>query len=129
MLEQTEGTVVSAMIGRGQSQYYSGDSSQMYSRNSHYPDIAYQYQVNGQDYTHNRYSQRPTLINNTSIIQRIVNNYPVGATVTVYYDSENPQKSFLQKGYGGAVNLIIMGVVLVTVIALVAVVILIGATG
>lgn len=114
-LSETQGTVLSGDFGAGQSAYrmQSGGYS---AKTSYFPNITYQYTINGQQYTNNTYAQRPSLINNKAIIQRILNNYPVGSTVTVYYNPNNPQEAYLQKGYGGATRVILLGTLLFTVL-------------
>lgn len=119
-LDVTEGTILSSAIGSGQSTSRA-QSGGYNTRISHRPDISYQYTVNGQQYTNNAYAQRPFLINNLGIVQSILNNYPVNKTVKIYYNPDNPAESYLQKGYGGAVNLILIGV-LVFVILIIGVV-------
>lgn len=121
-LAETQGKVLSAEIGSGQSRYRKESGGYGY-RTSYFPNIAYQYTVNGQQYTHNAYAQRPSLINRQGIIQRIVDNYPVGADVTVYYDPQNPQE-----GYGGGTRMILLGVALLVVIIIAVVVAIVLAT-
>lgn len=117
---QTEGVILSAAVGAGQSRYRASSGGYHY-RTSYHPDITYQYTVNGQQYINNRFAQRPTLINRESIIQRVLEKYPVGQKVTVYYNPANPQDAYLQKGMGGAATAIVLGALLLT--ALIAVVV------
>jgi len=117
-LEQTEGVVLNAEIGSGQSRYRS-ESGSYYYRTSYFPNITYQYTVNGQQYTNNAYAQRPSMINRKFLIQRILNKYPVGETVTVHYKPDDPQQSYLQTGYGNTVTLMVLAFIAIIIIAIV----------
>ena len=107
--EETQGTVLEATIGSGQSRY-STSSGYKY-RTSYFPQITYQYSVNGSQYTNNRFSHRNFLINRKGMINGILAKYPIGSNVTVYFDPQNPSESFLQKGYGSLANKIVLLVV------------------
>lgn len=116
-LEKTEGTILNTDIGSGQSRYRRSSGGYYY-RTSYFPDITYRYTVGGREYINNRYAQRPSLINRQGIIQRILDKYPVNSTVTVYYNPDNPQESYLAKGYGKTVTLIVMAVVIIVIVAI-----------
>ncbi len=72
-----------------------------YSSRSHstYPVVVYQYEVNGQRYQSQRIKAGEQFINVRVIGQAetTVNRYPIGATVTVYYDPKNPAESVLER--------------------------------
>lgn len=114
-LQKTTALVIETSISSGLSTYHA-QSSGYNQKISYRPSIQYQYMVDGQQYTNDTYAQRPFLLNNQGIIKRILDNYPEGSTVDIYYNPDNPQESFLQKGYGGAVNLILLSVLLLFVI-------------
>lgn len=58
---------------------------------------AYDYQVAGVHFTGNRIAIRPTSHSTRQYAERELAEYPVGKTVTVYYDPENPEKSVLKR--------------------------------
>ncbi len=60
------------------------------------PTIQYRYQIDGQYLTNDRfwYAMR----NDTGRIKQIVNDYPKGSAITVYYDPSRPSRSVLIKG-------------------------------
>ena len=120
--EETQGTILEASVGSGQSQYKT--SSGYKYRTSYFPQIVYQYSVNGAQYQNGRFAQRQSLISRKGMIENIVNDYPVGASVTVYYDPQNPTESFLQKGYGAATNKILYLSLLFTMVIVVAIVVI-----
>ena len=60
-------------------------------------DVTYRYKVQGRDY----YSERITLADfssSTGRAQGIVDRYPDGATVTVYYNPVDPSDAVLERG-------------------------------
>lgn len=124
--QETQGTVLETSIGSGQSRYKSSAGGYKY-RTSYFPQITYQYSVNGTDYVNNRFSRHHSLINRTSVIENILAKYPVGSTVTVYYDPQNPAESFLEKGFGSATNKLLLVILLLSlgIIAVVVVLLLI----
>jgi hypothetical protein len=68
-------------------------------------DVAYRYQVKGRDFS----SEQITLADYSSTTgraQAIVNRYPHGAAVTVYYNPANPAEAVLERGASGGLNLL-----------------------
>jgi hypothetical protein len=66
---------------------------------STYPVVVYQYVVNGQSYQSQTIRAGEQFINVRVAGQAhaTVARYPIGATVTVYYDPENPANSALER--------------------------------
>jgi hypothetical protein len=66
---------------------------------STYPVVVYQYEVNGQRYQSQRIKAGEQFLNVRVMGQAdaTVNRYPIGATVTVYYDPKNPAESVLER--------------------------------
>lgn len=63
----------------------------------YFPDVQYEYVVDGITYQSNRFWSEKMQINKADKIQALVAQYPVGTQVTVYYDPNNPADAFLQK--------------------------------
>ena len=62
------------------------------------PDIVYQYAVDGTDYAHWAVDLRGLGTTCGSVAAEVVARYPVGATVTVYYDPDHPERAVLEPG-------------------------------
>jgi hypothetical protein len=63
------------------------------------PVVSYEYEVQGQRYTASRVSFQgtwPTL----DVAIEVVVRYPAGTSVTVWYDSEDPESAVLEPGAG-----------------------------
>ena len=65
-----------------------GDSSKMY------PHVKYDYTVEGKQYS----SDRLTYASSADLPKHFLHEFPVGATVPVYYDPASPQTSVLITG-------------------------------
>lgn len=61
-------------------------------------NIVYQYTVNGINYSSNKVSLGDYSSSDANHAQQIVNRYPVGESVTVYYNPENPSDAVLERG-------------------------------
>lgn len=68
------------------------------SQTTYHPEIYYEFSVNGTFFSGNRvaYGSRSSLIR--SEVKRIVDRYPKGKIVTVYYMPENPEQCLLEPG-------------------------------
>jgi len=64
-----------------------------------YPVVVYAYVVNGQSYQSQRIKAGEQFLNVrvTGQAYATVNRYPIGATVTVYYNPSNPSESALER--------------------------------
>ena len=64
-----------------------------------YPVVVYQYEVNGQRYQSQRIKAGEQFLNVriAGQAEATVKRYPIGATVTVYYDPKNPAESALER--------------------------------
>ncbi len=118
--ETTTGTVVKSEIGTTLSGTQ-GSSIQ-------FPDVTYQYYVNGQTYFNNKVSQTMVRSSFGSIVQQTLNRYPVGSTVTVHYNADNPQDAYLEKGLGRSTLPIILLVIIIVAISIAFVVFMIQLT-
>lgn len=62
------------------------------------PVIRYSYTVDGVEYESDRYSS--TVARGSSFWDKeVINKYPAGSAITVYYNPENPAKSVLDRGF------------------------------
>ena len=63
------------------------------------PEISYSYQVNGQPYGSNRVTFRfGTVLLLPPSAESVVDAYPEGTVVTVYYNPRNPSEAVLEPG-------------------------------
>jgi|GEM_PF-7037165 len=111
--EKTSATVIGGRIGMGMG----GDG-----RMSYMPYISYCYQVNGQEYINERFTQNGVGRRMQGAVQKIVDKYPVNSTIEIFYNVANPQDAFIQKGFGGSVNrmlyIMLFGSLLILALAL-----------
>jgi hypothetical protein len=97
-------------------------------RYSYHPDIKYEYEVDGKQYTGTRAVQIPLGGSNfRRPVEAFVKQHQKGADVQVFYDPANPAESFLEKGGGsimraqvGLTALVVVAVIVVFVIGLTA---------
>lgn len=72
--------------------------------------LAYTYAVDGREYAGDRYAYGEWS-SNDGRAARIADEFPVGASVTVYYDPDDPRESALAVGVGGT-QLILLALLL-----------------
>ena len=60
-----------------------------------YPDVRYSYQVLGREYEANKIMPGAEI--GGSGAQKVIDRYPVGAQVTVFYNPQNPYEAVLEK--------------------------------
>jgi len=99
----TEGRITSSSV-RQETRRASGKTSTAY-----FPNVRYQYQIDGRQHTGHR-----IVFGNVSgglkfFAQRIVNRYPSGRTVTVYYNPDQPQYAILETGFTWSSLFILLG--------------------
>jgi hypothetical protein len=93
----------------------------------YHPDVKYEYEVDGKQYTGTRAVQTSTGgANFRRSVETFIKQHPKGADVQVYYNPANPAESFLEKG-GGSIMRSETGLIALVVVA-VLVVFLIGLT-
>ena len=68
-------------------------------RISYQPVITYTYTVDGISYKSNRIKFGKTSSSFITSVQKIIDRYPFGSTVTVYYKPSNPNTSVLVPGF------------------------------
>jgi hypothetical protein len=87
--QSTTGTVLMSSVQES----YSGGS------HSTYPVVVYQYDVSGQRYQSQRIKAGEQFLNVriTGQAEAAVQKYPIGSTVTVYYNPSNPSEAVLER--------------------------------
>lgn len=86
-----DGTVVSSQVNPG-----------CKNLTGYLPFIRYQYTVGGQEFTNHRIAYGAGVCSSKSDAERIVNAYPEGKTVEVYFDPASPGDSTLNASRTGA---------------------------
>lgn len=117
---KTTATVLSGRVGTAMG----GDG-----RMSYIPVISYRYEVNGQQYINDRFTQSAVGRRIQGAVQKIVNQYPPNSTIEIFYNADNPADSFVQKGFGGNINLYLRLTAVIAILALIAVVIYVSSQG
>lgn len=87
--ESTEGRIVSSTVTRLKHPREAA---------SYYADIKYEYEVAGETFLGDRVFWGEYGTGSLDPMQEIVDRYPVGKKVTVYYDPANPKKAVLERG-------------------------------
>lgn len=73
---------------------------------THYPRLSYQYAVNGQAFTSNRYYLHDYGACSYNQARNLIEQYPPGKTVTAYFDTANPKVAILNTAsYPGLANM------------------------
>jgi len=68
-------------------------------RTTYYPKVGFQYQVDGRRYASSRIAfGTGDTGGSAKWARKVVNKYPVGKTVTVYYNPQDPQYGVLESG-------------------------------
>ena len=84
----TEGTIVESRVEWKKNREGDGPSYEA--------AVRYAYEVDGQEYTGNRIGYARILDSDPYEARRLVNRYPEGAQVQVYYKAQKPEKSLLE---------------------------------
>ena len=86
------------------------------------PVVTYRYEVNGQEYSNDRFTENPVGRGMESSVQKIVNRYPPDSTIEIFYNVDDPSDAYIQKGFGRGCNtwlrIIAVGSIIVLVAAL-----------
>ena len=103
----TQGTVTSSRIGK-----HSHRDSNNHTRIVYTPKIRYQYQVEGKHYTCNRIEFGGKSGGKRSKAKKVVDKYPSGKKVTVYYNPQDPKVAALKAGFSwGALFAFLAGII------------------
>ena len=105
---QANGTVISSTVARKTDDRLSSGPNSLPKQTYWILDIHYQYTVNGHDYFGSRYSNSHELIptgrdtNPPPKILEVLRRYEEGKKVQVFYDTINPQNSYLELHLNGS---------------------------
>jgi len=103
----TQGTITSSYIKKENRK----DSNNRY-RTTYYPKVQYQYQVEGKYYSCNRIAFGGVSGGKRSKAKKVVDSYPSGKKVTVYYNPQDPGVGVLKAGFSwGALLAFLAGLV------------------
>lgn len=106
---QVPGTITQAEIKKD----YDTDA-EGFTTTSYVPEIQYQYQVGGKEFTNQRISFGGTrTYSSIKKAEEALSQYPVKSPVSVYYKPDNPEESVLVQGTKGTMTLIIVGAVFI----------------
>ncbi len=92
---RTQGTITSSSI----SEQTRRDSSTRRNKTTYYPRVLYEYQVKGRHYTSHRIEFGGESGGMKWMAKRVVDKYPSGKKVTVYYKPQDPQYGILEAGF------------------------------
>lgn len=87
-----QGTVIQSWVRKSNSTDSDGSVS-----SSYHPEIHYSYQIMGVDYQGNKIAFGPKVGGNRSGAEKMVEKYPTGANVTVYYQPDKPANAVLER--------------------------------
>ncbi len=93
-----QGSVVSSEVSRSRS---SGGKNR--TKTTYQSDVLYDYVVNGTTYSANKVSFGEVGRGTPAPAREIVNRYPKGKNVTVYYNPDKPETAVLEPGMSAAV--------------------------
>jgi predicted lipid-binding transport protein (Tim44 family) len=97
---QTQGRMLSATLSSGESYDQSTSSYQP----THTPEVHYQYEVNGVQYTGTRVTEHSFSYGSSGDVEKFLAQHPAGAPVTVDYNPANPADAVLETGMGSMAN-------------------------
>ncbi|OPX41020.1 MAG: hypothetical protein DRG82_01810 [Deltaproteobacteria bacterium] len=91
----TQGTIISSRVSKQTRR----DSKTRRNVITYYPRVQFKYTVNGRPYTSNRIEFGGTSGGMERVAKRVVNRYPSGKKVNVYYNPKDPQYAILEAGF------------------------------
>ena len=112
---ESQGTMLSGYVVGSEGYDQSTNSYQTY----YAPEVTYQYEVNGVQYTGSRVAELAGRYGSKSDVEKFLADHPVGSTVTVYYDPADANNAILEKGLGsiGQKQLLLAGGIIGSVLA------------
>jgi hypothetical protein len=75
-------------------------------RKTYLPEIRYRYQVGPAEYSGSRRSFNTVHLATQAASQSVIDAYPVGKTVAVFYDPKDPASALLEPGIAGDLTLL-----------------------
>lgn len=100
---QTSGFIISTQVKSSRVRIRRGSSGGYRMATRYEPEIIYRYQANGTTHQgYQLYLGQKVLYSHTADVEKILTRYPVGDTITVYYNPENPAIATLSPKTGWA---------------------------
>ena len=92
---------------------------------TYYPQVKYEFSVNGKTYTGDSFSPGGMVngYSSRSQAENFLADYRVGSNVTVYYDPDNPEQNALSVGVGGDAYIFLVVGIFITLSGLVALIV------
>ncbi len=105
----TQGKIVLSTV-KASTTRHSTDSGMWVERTSYFPKVQYEYSVMGKTYTGGRIAFGASKgFSSRAGAEKVLERYPVGATVTVYYNPDNPADAVLEREMRGGGSLLFVG--------------------
>ncbi len=101
----TSGQITEAYVRESQSQ-----DSEGFTSTSYYPEVRYLYQVMGIEYNGKRVAFGGDVSSGRNKANERIAQYPVGKTVTVYYDPNNHEDAVIERRIGSK-GMLIIGII------------------
>jgi hypothetical protein len=107
---ETQGRMLSGSVSSSEGYDQSTNSYQPY----YEPEVTYQYEVNGVQYTGSRITELGGRYGSKRDVEKFLAVHPVGSVVKVYYDVSDANNAILEKGLGsmGQKQLLLAGGIL-----------------
>jgi len=105
----TQGKIVLSTVKA--SNFYDRDSSGTWQKTFYFPNVQYEYSVMGKTYTGKRIAFGASRgFRSRAPAEKILERYPVGATVTVYYNPNDPADAVLERQLRSGGSLLFIGI-------------------
>ena len=108
--EKTTATVMVTSVGT----FITGGS-----RASYRPVVQFRYEVNGRQYTSDRFSQNVVGISVKGAVERTLSKYPPNSTTEIFYNVDNPQDAFIERGSGNTMTAVLLIIMILVIIGLI----------
>ena len=106
----TQGKIVVSTVKESVTRHDT-DNGMWVERTTYYPEVRYEYSVLGKTYTGRRIAFGASKGFSTSAgAEKALERYPVRATVTVYYNPDNPADAVLEREMRGGASLLLIGI-------------------
>ena len=104
----TQGTIVLSTVKVSTTRHE--DDDEIWEEISYFPKVQYEYSVMGKTYTGGRIAFGASKgFSSRAAAEKVLERYPVGETVTVYYNPNNPADAVLEREMRGGGSLLFIG--------------------
>jgi hypothetical protein len=109
--ETTYAQVIYASVEARRSRSGTGTST------TYYPNVIYQYQVNGQMYQGNRVTLGSSIgLGSYSAVQKTVDQYAIGSTIPIFYNPVNPAEAVIERRAPSSRMFLFIAVVIILIL-------------